>query len=57
MSVYRHDNPTWLRLALDSIYNQSLPPREVVIVQDGFISHDLSAAINDFAFEKKISLA
>lgn len=53
MSVYRHDNPTWLRLALDSIYNQSLPPKEVVIVQDGFISHDLSDVINDFAFEKK----
>lgn len=53
MSVYRRDNPTWLRLALDSIYNQSFPPEEVVIVQDGFISHDLSTVINDFAFEKK----
>lgn len=53
MSVYRRDNAAWLKLALDSIYNQSFPPKEVIIVQDGFISHDLSTIINDFAFEKK----
>lgn len=53
MSVYKRDNPTWLKLALDSVYNQSFPPKEVIIVQDGFISHDLSTIINDFSFEKK----
>ena len=35
MSVYNKENPDFLRQSLDSIFNQTLPPSEVVLVQDG----------------------
>lgn len=57
MSVYKNDNPGFLRMALNSVYNQSICPKEIILVQDGPIPLSLSKVINDFAFEKKISLA
>ncbi len=36
MSVYKKDNPDFLKLALESIYdNQTRKPDEVVVVFDG----------------------
>ncbi|WP_367365113.1 glycosyltransferase [Pediococcus parvulus] len=53
MSVYKNDNPGFLRMALNSVYNQSICPKEIILVQDGPIPLSLSKVINDFAFEKK----
>jgi len=49
MSVYAKEKPEFLRQSLDSIYTQTLPPTEVVMVQDGPITDELQSVIDDFA--------
>ena len=49
MSVYKNDNPEYLKLALESIYdNQTKKPDEIVVVFDGPISEDLHNVLNRF---------
>ena len=40
MSVYRNDQPDYLRVSIDSILGQSIPPMEFLIVIDGPISSE-----------------
>jgi glycosyltransferase involved in cell wall biosynthesis len=54
MSVYKNDNPLYLKEALDSLINQSLPPAEIVLVEDGPIPDSLNHIINEF--EKKYNV-
>jgi hypothetical protein len=35
LSVYRKEQPAYLRQSLDSIFTQTLQPAEVVLVKDG----------------------
>lgn len=35
MSIYKNDNPQYLKIALDSIIDQTLPPDEIVLIGDG----------------------
>ena len=35
MSLYKKEKPEYLRLAIDSMINQTVPPDEIVIVEDG----------------------
>ncbi len=46
MSVYNKENPDFLQQSLDSIFNQTLPPSEVVLVQDGPINEQLQRVID-----------
>lgn len=48
MSVYVKENPLSLERSLNSIYNQTLPPNEVILVEDGPLTTELDAVINDF---------
>lgn len=48
MSVYHGDNAIHFRQSLESIYNQSLPPNEVVLVVDGPVGCDIDRVINDY---------
>lgn len=49
MSVYKNDNAEYLRLALESIYdNQTLKPDEIVVVFDGPLTEELYAVLDDF---------
>ena len=45
MSVYAKENPQYLKEALDSVFSQSLPPGEVVLVEDGRLTEGLYAEI------------
>lgn len=45
MSIYKNDNPAQLRVALDSIINQTLPPSEIVLVVDGPIPAALHSVV------------
>ena len=45
MSVYAKENPQYLKEALDSVFSQSLPPDEVVLVEDGRLTEGLYAEI------------
>lgn len=60
ISVYKHENPEYFRLALHSILNQGLKPNEVVIVKDGALTVELETVITDFCalyrFTKIIAL-
>lgn len=54
MSVYKNDNPDYLRLALESVYEQQTKkPDEIVIVFDGPLTKQLEMVLNDFKKDKK----
>lgn len=48
MSIYNRDNPAWLKEALDSVFNQTLPPTEVVVVQDGPINAEIENVLKSY---------
>lgn len=45
MSVYKNEKPNYLDKALNSIENQTVVPKEIIVVQDGPISQQLSAIL------------
>ena len=47
MSIYKSDVPEYVRIALDSILNQTLLPNEIVIVGDGPVPALLEQVIRD----------
>ena len=48
MSVYYKEKAEYLKLALDSIINQTLKPDEIVLVQDGKLTNELQAVITEY---------
>ena len=48
MSVYYKEKAEYLKLALDSIINQTLKPDEIVLVQDGKLTEELYAVITEY---------
>lgn len=46
--IYHKDNPKWLHAAFTSILKQSCPPSEIIIIQDGKISNELTQEIQEF---------
>ena len=47
MSTYKNDNPLWLKEAIDSVYNQTIVPNEMIIVHDGKVGEELISIVND----------
>lgn len=45
MSVYKNENPEWMQLSMNSIFNQTVNPSEVVLVVDGPLSPELDSLI------------
>lgn len=45
LSVYYKESPLFLDASLNSIYNQTLPPTEVVLVEDGALTVDLEEIV------------
>ena len=56
MSVYIKEKPAYLRLSLQSLKEQTLPPNEVVLVQDGPITAELENVIAEFQTSLPIKL-
>lgn len=49
MSVYDKENPAFLKIALESIWNtQTLRPSEIVLVEDGILTPELNEVIEQF---------
>lgn len=48
MSLYKKEKPEYLRLAIDSIINQTVPPDEIVIVEDGPLTDELYAVLDEY---------
>lgn len=51
MSVYAKENPSNLAEALDSVFNQTQPPTEVILVKDGPLTAELDNVLNKFSAE------
>lgn len=48
MSVYWREEPDFLAAALNSVFDQTVPPTQVVLVKDGTLTPPLDAVIADF---------
>lgn len=46
MSLYIKESPDYLRQSLDSVFNQTLPPDEVILVEDGPLTEDLYSVLD-----------
>ena len=54
MSVYKNDNPEFLKTALESIYEQQTrKPDEIVVVFDGKLTEELYAVLDNFRKDKE----
>ena len=48
MSLYKNEHPAYLRLALDSMLNQTVAPDEIVLVEDGPLTDELYAVVKEY---------
>lgn len=48
MSLYHKEKPEYLRLALDSMLNQTVKPDEIVMVEDGPLTEELYVVLDAF---------
>lgn len=48
MSVYKKENPLYLKECLDSLTEQTIQPNEIVLIEDGPLTADLYKILNDF---------
>ena len=53
MCVYKNDNSTYFKQALESVSNQTVRPSEIVLVIDGPISKETRDIINEFALKNQ----
>ncbi len=49
MSLYAKERPEYLCQSLDSVFNQTLPPDEVVMVEDGPLTPELYNVLDEYA--------
>ena len=49
MSLYAKERPDFLRQSLDSVFNQTLVPDEVILVEDGPITTDLYRVVSEYS--------
>ena len=48
MSLYKKEHPEYLRLALDSMINQTIKPDEIVLVEDGPLTDELYKVVEEY---------
>lgn len=48
MSVYFKENPLYLEQALDSVFNQTIQPNEVILIEDGKLTLELDKVISKY---------
>lgn len=49
ISIYLKENPLWFREALDSVFEQTVQPAEIVLVEDGPLTPELYAIIDEYS--------
>ena len=54
LSVFEKEDPSFLIKSIESIYYQSTPPSEIILIKDGLLNVELESAIGDL--EKKIPI-
>lgn len=48
MSLYKKEHPEYLRLALDSMINQTVAPDEIILVEDGPLTENLYKVLDEY---------
>ena len=48
MSLYKKENPEYLKIAIDSMLNQTVKPDEIVLVEDGSLTLELYAVLDEY---------
>lgn len=48
ISIYHKENPLWFREALDSVFAQTLQPCEIILVEDGPLTPELYAVVDEY---------
>ena len=56
MSVYAKEKPEYFTEAVNSIINQTIAPKEIILVRDGLVPKQLQNAIDSFMDESKIEV-
>lgn len=56
MSIYKNDVVEQVKIAIDSILNQTVPPSQIVVVVDGPIPELLSHTICNYARDKRFEI-
>ena len=54
MSLYKKEKPEYLRLAIDSMLNQTIAPDEIIMVEDGPLTDELYAVLNEYPMLHRI---
>lgn len=54
MSLYKKEKPEYLRLAIDSMLNQTVAPDEIIMVEDGPLTDELYAVLNEYPMLHRI---
>lgn len=54
LSVYHKENPDYLKTSLDSVFNQTLCPAEVILVEDGPLTEALYQVLDEYAARYRI---
>jgi glycosyltransferase involved in cell wall biosynthesis len=54
LSVYYQENPLYFRVSLDSIFNQTVLPTEIVLVKDGPLTSELDTVIEEYKLKYPI---
>lgn len=47
-SLYKKENPEYLRLAIESMLKQTTPPDEIVVVEDGPLTDELYVVVQEY---------
>ena len=48
LSVYRKENPEYLKQSIDSIFTQTVTPTEIVMVEDGPLTDELYKVLDGY---------
>lgn len=54
LSLYVKEQPTYLKLSLDSIFSQTLLPTEIILVKDGLLTKELDEVVEEFCSKSSI---
>ena len=48
LSLYKKEYPSQLRQSLNSLFSQTLPPNEIILVKDGPLTAELDTVVSDY---------
>jgi len=54
LTVYKNDNPEYLRLSIESMLNQTIPSNDIVVVKDGPVTDEIQAVLDELSNKNPI---